>query len=132
MSKTKAVRRRAPRPVTLNPKQEAFLDAYYNPTSETYANIYKSALRVGYKPSYAKLMKAPSIGNKWISIEYYKGASELTPAHIVGGIQNIALRSWKDTDKLQAYKLLAQLQGMLVDKSIVGHVNIEKALEELK
>lgn len=116
----------------LNPKQEAFLEAYYSPRSETFGNVYRSALAVGYSESYAKLLKAPAIGNKWVSIENYKGATELTPAHIVSGIERVALRGMTDKDRLKALELLAKLQGMLVDKSIVGHVNIEQALTDLK
>lgn len=116
----------------LNPKQEAFLEAYYNPTSETYANVYKSALRAGYKDSYARLMKSPSVNNKWITIENYKGADGMTEQHIIGSIERIAMRGFQDKDRLQALKLLAQLRGMVVDKQIVGHVNIEQALSELK
>ncbi len=77
-------------------------------------------------------MKSPAVGNKWIKLENYVGASELTPQHIVGGIEKIALKGFQEKDKLKALELLAKLKGMLVDKSITAHVNIEQALSELK
>lgn len=133
MSKVIKTRKpRGPQPVRLDPKKEAFLDAYYNPTSDTYANVYRSALKVGYTEHYAKTMKSPSVNNKWIAIENYASAASLTPIHIISSIERVALRGMADKDKLKALELLAKLQGMLVDKSVVGHVGIEQALSELK
>ena len=129
---TDVIVRRSPRPVVLDPKKQAFLDAYYNPMSDTYANVYQSALLVGYSESYARLMKSPTVNNKWISLENYNGGTEMTPQHIIGGIERIALKGLQEKDKLKALELLAKLQGLLVDKSIVGHVNIESALNDLK
>jgi hypothetical protein len=117
---------------TLTPKQEDFLERYYNPASDTYANAYRSAKAAGYSESYARLMRAPSVDNHWITIENYKGASGMTPAHIVGSIERIAMRGFQEKDQLKALQLLAQLQGLLVEKKVIGHVNIEQALQDLK
>lgn len=116
----------------LDPQKEAFLDKYYNPASDTFANVYQSALAVGYSESYAKHMKAPSVKNKWISLENYVGATEITPEHIIKGFERIALKGERDSDKQKALETLAKLKGMLVDRKIVGHVNIENALADLK
>lgn len=38
----------------------------------------------------------------------------------------------KASDRIQAIKLLGIDQGMFVQKQLVGHVNIEDALKDLK
>lgn len=116
----------------LDPQKQKFLDAYYNPSSPTFANTYRSALKSGYSESYAKRMKSPAAGNQWISMENYLGRTEMTPEHIVSSIERVALKGMQDKDKLRALELLAKLRGLIVEKSVVGHVNIEKALKDLK
>lgn len=113
----------------LDPRQEAFLDYYYEPESETFGKVYQSAIRAGYSESYAKVLRAPAINNKWIR---YNKKRELTPEHIMAGIQNIATSRAAPRDKLKAYELLAKLHGMLVERSINQNYNIETALSELK
>jgi hypothetical protein len=113
----------------LTPRQEMFLEIYYNPTSPTFANVFQSAIKSGYSEYYARTMRAPSIGNTWIK---QNNRQQMTNDHIVTGIARIAHSGLRDSDKLRAYELLAKFEGMLVDKSIVGHVNIEEALKELK
>jgi hypothetical protein len=118
--------------VMADPRKQAFLENYYNPSSKTYANVVRSALKAGYSESYASSLKCPAVGNAWVSIEHYKNADQMTPSHIVGSIERIAMTGFQDKDRLQALKLLAQLRGMIVEKSLTAHVNIEKALEELE
>ncbi len=119
-------------PIHNDPKKQAFLAYYYEPMSPTYANVYRSGLRAGFSEQYCRIMKSPSIGNKWIKLENYVGKSELTPEHIIGGIERVALKGMQEKDKLKALELLAKLKGMLVDRSVTAHVNIEQALSELK
>lgn len=115
-----------------DPKKQAFLEGYYNPVSETFGNKYRSALEAGYKESYARIIGSPSIDTNWIKLENYAGASNLSEEHVVKGIERVALRGQKDSDKIAALKLLAQLKGMLIEKSLVGHVNYEDLINDLK
>lgn len=115
-----------------DPKKQAFLEGYYNPLSDTFGNKYKSALNAGYKESYARIIGNPSLGASWIKLENYVGASNLSEEHVIKGIERVALRGQKDSDKVAALKLLAQLKGMLVEKSIVGHVNYEDLINDMK
>lgn len=115
----------------LNPKQMAFLEAYYSPYSETYANAYRSALYAGYKETYARLIYGKN-KDTWISLDNYADKTQMTPEHVITSIERIALKGGMDKDKLSALKLLAELKGMVVEKKLVGHVNIEQALSELR
>lgn len=49
----------------LNPQQQEFKDAYLNPTSDTFGNAYKSALKAKYTDEYAKNITGQ--GNEWFS-----------------------------------------------------------------
>lgn len=112
-------------------RKQDFLKYYWTPAeTETFGNVYQAALKAGYSESYARLMASPSVGNKWI--REYQNGSDLSAEHILSAIESIAVRSWKDSDKLRALELLAKLKGMLVEKKVVGHISIEKALEDLK
>lgn len=113
-----------------NPKQELFLKNYFDPRSNTFGNVFQSAINAGYKESYARTLTRRSNKNMWLS--EYVSNTQLGPEHITQGIQDIATNGVRDSDRLNAYKLLAQLQGLLVDKSITAHVSIEQALNELK
>lgn len=67
----------------------------------------------------------------WLS-EFVSNTT-LSPEHITAGITKIATDGTERAgDRLKAYELLGKLQGLFVDKSIVGHVNIEQAIADLK
>jgi hypothetical protein len=114
-----------------NPKQLMFCAFYLDPRqADTFGNAYQSAIAAGYSDNYARQITSPAINNLWIN--EYKRIALLSPEHITAGITNIAINAGKSSDKLRAYELLAKLQGLLVDKQIVGHVNIEQAVSELR
>ena len=116
---------------TLTPQQNQFLEYYYDPeNTDTFGNVYKSALKAGYSDSYARLMRAPSVGNAWI--HQWNNKKQFTQDHIVAGITSLAVNAYKDGDKLRALELLAKIEGMLVDKQITATMNIEEALRNLK
>lgn len=114
-----------------NPKQQAFLENYFEPSSSSFGNIFQSAVRAGYKESYARTLTRRSNKNMWLS--EYLSKNTLLPEHITAGITSIALSPQaRPSERLKAYELLAKLQGMLVDKSITAHVNLEQAINDLK
>ncbi len=51
--------------MALNEQQMAFKNAYVDPSSETFSNAYKSALKAGYTDEYSKNITAQ--GNEWFS-----------------------------------------------------------------
>lgn len=112
-----------------DPKKQEFLARYYDPNSETYANAYRSALAAGYSNNYAKQLTA--VGNNWIKVGNYLNHTNMTPEHIIAQAEKIALTGKTDGDRLKALEFVAKLKGMMVDKKIVGHVNLETVLGEL-
>jgi hypothetical protein len=114
--------------VSLDPKKQAFLNNYYNPESETYSNKFRSALKAGFSESYSRALCTPSFDTKWVKIENWTDASSMTPQHIVTGFERIALQSSKEENKIKALENLAKMHGMMVEKKLVGHVNIEDLL----
>ena len=95
---------------------------------ETFGNAYKAALKAGYTEAYARTIL--NQGTAWI--REARSLRGLEPEHIIQGIQEIAVEGGQDRDKLKALELLAKMKGMMVDRSITAHVNIEQALGELK
>lgn len=103
-----------------------------DPHSETFGNASASAMRAGYSESYSKMVAQKSLGLKWV--KEYAGLIQLSPEHIVQGIQREAMntQSNRGSERLKAYELLAKMNGMLVDRQIVGHVSLEQAIADLK
>jgi hypothetical protein len=117
--------------LVLDPRKKKFLDNYYNPESDTYANAYRSAINAGFKPSYAKIIMSPAYNNNWVRIENYYEKTSMTPEHIISSAERVALRSPKEENQLKALEFLAKLRGMLVEKKITANVNIEELLNDL-
>lgn len=113
-----------------DPKKQDFLKRYYEPSSETYANAYRSALEAGFSDSYAKVITSPSMGNKWVKLENYLNGSNMTPQHIIKSAERIALHGNKDAEQLKALEFLAKLNGMLIDKKVIASVSIEDLLND--
>jgi hypothetical protein len=114
---------------TRNPKQELFLKNYYDPTSETFGNVFQSAVQAGYKESYAKQMAAPAVNNLWLR---ENDKTSLNDNHITTLVERIAIKGRREGDQLRALELLAKMHGLIVDRSQNLNVNIETALESLK
>lgn len=113
-----------------NPKQQLFLYNYFDPTSNSFGNIFQSAINAGYKESYARNLVRKNSKNMWLS--EYVGNTQFTPEHIIAGITSIATSPQsRQSDKLKAYELMAKLQGMIIDRSATLSVNIEAALNQL-
>lgn len=114
-----------------NPRQQMFLENYFTPESETFGNVFRSAIKAGYRESYARSLTRKQNNQLWLA-EYLQN-TKLTPEHITSGITNIATNDkYKASDRLKAYELLGKLQGLFVDKSITAHVNIEQIINDLK
>lgn len=113
-------------------QQERFLLFYLDPKSKTFANPYESAMEAGYSESYARVIATPSVSRRWI--KEARNIAQMEPEHIVQALQAEA-RNFKDnrgSDRIRALELIAKMQGLFVEKKIVGHVNIEQAIQELE
>lgn len=96
-----------------SPKQQLFIEYWLTPTSETFGNSYRSALKAGFKSTYA--YNIMNVTPKWLlsSIDRL----DMQDEHIKAGIQQIALaapnsRSPDDT-RLKAYETLGKIRGMI-------------------
>jgi hypothetical protein len=117
---------------TGSPKQEKFLLLYLDPKSKTFANSYESAMEAGFSESYSKVIASPAMNRHWL--KEARNLVNMGPEHIAQALQDEALnhKDNRGSDRIRALELLAKMQGLFVEKKIVGHVNIEEALNELK
>lgn len=106
-----------------NKKQKLFMEYWSNPSSNTFANVYKSGLKAGFSPSYAK--NIANVAPSWLVSFIDK--IEMTETHIEQGISRIATgeinsKSVDDT-RLKAFELLMKLKGLDNQKQVTN-VNI--------
>ena len=128
------LRKQGERGVTANqwtnsPQQNEFLRYYLEPGQETWGNAYQAAVKAGYSESYASSII--KLAPQWI--QQAQNVVKLQPEHLKQALADIANSKYeKASDRIQAIKLLGLDQGMFVQKQLVGHVNIEQALNELR
>ena len=129
------LRKQGERGVTANqwtnsPQQNEFLRFYLHPEEkETWGNAYLAASKAGYSESYASSII--NVAPQWI--QQANNLVKLQPEHLKQALASIASSKFeKASDRIQAIKLLGVDQGMFVQKQLVGHVNIEDALKDLK
>lgn len=115
---------------TNSPQQNEFLRYYLDPTeTDTWGNAYQAAIKAGYSESYASSIM--NVAPQWI--QQAQNIVKLQPEHLKQALASIASSKYeKASDRIQAIKLLGIDQGMFVQKQLVGHVNIEQALQDLK
>ena len=115
---------------TNSPQQNEFLRYYLDPEQkETWGNAYHSAIKAGYSESYSSSIIG--VAPQWI--QQANNIVRLQPEHLKQALASIAGSKYeKASDRIQAIKLLGLDQGMFVQKQLVGHVNIEQALNDLK
>lgn len=111
-------------------RKQTFLASYYDPTSETYGNKYRSGLKAGFSDSYSKVLATPGTGNDWVKIDNYVNKQAMTPEHIMQSFERIALHSPKEENKIKALETLARIQGMMIEKKHVVHQNIDSLLND--
>ena len=113
-------------------KQQNWLRYYMDPKeTETYGNSYQAALKAGFSESYAAKIMSPALALQWV--QQAKNIMRLNPEHLKLALAQIITDSMaKDSDKIQAIKLLGTDQGMFVQKQITAHVGIEEAINALE
>lgn len=115
---------------TNSPQQNEFLRFYLDPEQkETWGNAYRAATKAGYSDSYASSII--NVAPQWI--QQANNLVRLHPEHLKQALAGIASSKYeKASDRIAAIKLLGIDQGMFVQKQLVGHVNIEEALKDLR
>ena len=113
-------------------KQQNWLKYYMDPKeTDTYGNSYQAALKAGFSESYAAKIMSPALALQWV--QQAKNIMRLNPEHLKLALAQIITDNMaKDSDKIQAIKLLGTDQGMFVQKQITAHVGIEEALNALE
>lgn len=113
-------------------RQQDWLQYYLDPKErDTWGNGYQSAIKAGYSESYARNIMSPSLALQWV--QQAKNIVRLNPEHLKYALAEIIGNKYsKDSDKISAIKLLGVDQGMFVQKQLVGHVNIQDALNSLE
>ena len=113
-------------------RQQDWLVYYMDPKEkETWGNPYQAAIKAGYSETYARNIMSPSVALQWV--QQAKDIVRLNPEHLKSALVEIIANKYeKASDRIAAIKLLGIDQGMFVQKQLVGHVNIEEALNELE
>lgn len=108
-----------------NPRQELFVDYYLDPNSETFGNIYKSALKAGYSDGHAREFAAPSNQKQWLLENPRLKSYKLE--HLNQKLQAISDDDRaKNSDKIKSIELLAKLKGYMIErKQSVSVVKVE-------
>lgn len=115
------------KPLRLKPKQKLTIKYWTDEQSETFGNLYQSAVKAGFRRTYA--LKLLSNRPLWLSETVM---ANYEPAQIKQGIQNIAKaapnsRSPDDT-RLKAFELLGKIAGMIDTKGNTTNVIVQPIL----
>lgn len=114
------------------PRQEKWLLLYLDPKSPTFANAYESAMEAGFSETYSKIIASPSVNRVWI--QEARNLVKMGPEHIVQALQEEAMnrKENRGSERIRALELIAKIQGLFIEKKIVGHVNVEDMINDLK
>jgi phage terminase small subunit len=99
---------------TLDPRQALFLEYYLNPGSETFSNIYRSALKAGYSDEYAQNMRAKTLD--WVS----ENVGDVTKDELVKKSKKVLNKSLDSEDLKLAQdtaKFIAKTDAEFSEKS---------------
>lgn len=95
---------------TLDPRQEKFIDHYFNSGSGTFGNCYRSALKAGYTVETARNLTHNK--PKWYS-EIIGQMQGVQPEHLVIKLTDIINSRGETTqNKLKAIDMLMKYNGM--------------------
>jgi hypothetical protein len=100
-----------------NKKQTKFLEYWLLPESETFSNAYQSAKKAGYADNYARVITGNVQNIEWVQEAKALIVKNLSPEHIVLGLQHKAINAKQDRDQIRAYELLAKIRGMFIERS---------------
>lgn len=117
---TKKLPPRATKLSKLDPKQDLFAALYFSPRlnqkhNEYFGNAYQAALKAGYSDSVARSMASPSTNKLWLQ-EAYQRLVSFKPEHTIKQLEDIALNSEYDRDRLKALELIGKIQGIFIDR----------------
>lgn len=115
------------KPKRLNPKQKKTIQYWVDEHSESFGNLYQSAVNAGFRPSYA--LKLSSNRPSWLSETVL---ANFEPTQIKQALQNLAMsapnsRSPDDT-RLKALEILSKITGMIDNKQTTNVMLVQPIL----
>lgn len=122
------------KPKRLQPKQKLTIENWLNRDSETFGNLYKSAVKAGFRPSYA--LNIASNKPLWLW-ETMETTLKLEQEHIIQGVQNIATNPYVDSrspadTNLKALELLGNWSGLSPQsKGVTNNILVQPILNGL-
>lgn len=108
---------------TVTPKQIKFVELWLTPGSETFGNAYQSAVKAGYSPNHAKDITTNTQNLEWVQ-EAKQRLITLEPSHTIKALEQLALHSRQERDRIKALELIGKIQGLFIDRSI-SHIDVQ-------
>lgn len=102
--------------IRLKPKQKLFVEYYYSVSSDTFGNVYQSALKAGMSNSYARTLTTGNRNLTWLA-DARKYMTTLSPEHIKRGLEQEALSSKQPRDRIRSLELLAKMHGLFIERT---------------
>ena len=117
---TKKLPPRATQLSKIDPKHDLFSALYFSPRlngkpNPMFGNAYQCALEVGYSDATARSITASSQDKIWIR-EAYQRLVSFKPEHTIKQLEDIALNSEYDRDRLKALEMIGKIQGIFIDR----------------
>jgi len=107
----------------ITPKQMMFVENWLTPNSPTFGNAYQSARSAGFSHQHSAHITTEAFNLEWVN-EAKRRLIRFNPEHIVQKLQDMTNAS-KDSDKIRALELLARVNGMFIDRSIVANIDVK-------
>lgn len=104
----------------IDPKHDLFSALYFSPrlngkNNEYFGNAYRSAIKAGFSEQTARSITSQSQNKLWIQ-ESYQRLVSFKPEHTIKQLEDIALNSEYDRDRLKALEMIGKIQGIFIDR----------------
>lgn len=114
---------------TITPQQIKFVELWLTPKidgekNKHFGDAYTSAIEAGFSDSYARRLTARSMDIDWVA-EARKRLISFKPEHTVKQLEELAMNSRKDADRIRSLEILARIQGMFIDRSINTNIDVK-------
>lgn len=107
---------------TITPQQIRFVELWLTPKIDNkpnpyFGDAYRAGVEAGFTDSYSRRIVGQAESLEWVS-EARKRLISFKPAHTLKQLEDMAINSKKDSDRLRALELIARIQGLFIDRSI--------------
>lgn len=104
----------------IDPKHDLFSALYFSPklnnvSNEYFGNAYQSAIKAGFAETTARTIVSETENKLWIK-EAYQRLVSFKPEHTIKQLEDIALNSEYDRDRLKALEMIGKIQGIFIDR----------------